>query len=151
MPIQSGFGILSRSLHNRFSPSPDSHLLLIAPYNDELELRTDRSYLGAGTKVAGLGFYVDGSKRMFDADTLDIAAGFLGIFANFQIVMINLKDNAIETQQRVVIGTTFAAARAPDKNPWNALSADGKIAALQSLMKAEIDRVVPGMLRSGTR
>jgi len=82
---------------------------------------------------------------------LDIAAGFLGIFANFQIVMINLKDNAIETQQRVVIGTTFAAARAPDKNPWNALSADGKIAALQSLMKAEIDRVVPGMLRSGTR
>lgn len=134
-----------------FSPPADSHLLLITPYSDELELRTDRSYLGSGTKAAGLGFYVDGTKAMFDTGTLDSAVGFLGIFANFQIVLIDLQANAIETQRRIVIGTTVAAARAPDKVPWNALSADQKIAALQFLMKGEIDRVLGGMLGSPRR
>ena len=134
-----------------FSPPADSHLLLIAPFTDDLELKTDRKYLGAGNRVAGLGFYVDGRSPMFDTTTLINGVGFLGVFTNFQILLINLQNNAIETQQRIVVGNTFAAARAPDKQPWNALSADQKVAALQFLMKREIDRVLPGMLRATTR
>ena len=127
-----------------FEPPPDSHLLLITPYRDELQLATDRAYYGGGTKGAGLGFYVDGATQMHDGSTT--GTGFLGVFTNFQIVLINLQDNAVEAQERVVVGTTFAAASAPDKTPWNALSADRKVAALQSLMKTEIDRSLPGML-----
>ena len=51
-------------------------------------------------------------------------------------------------QQRVVVGATFPAVLAPDKTPWNALSAEKKIAALQFLMKRETDRLLPGMLSS---
>lgn len=131
-----------------FSPPAGSHLLLIAPYRDELQLQTDRGYLGGGFKSAGLGFYVDGSTRMFDSGTLDSAVGFLGVFTNFQLVLINLQNNAIEAQQRVVVGATFPAANAPDKTPWNALSAEKKIAALQFLLKRETDRLLPGMLGS---
>ena len=73
------------------------------------------------------------------------------MFTNFQIVSINLQYNGAEAQERVVVGTTFAAASAPDKTPWNALSADRKVATLQSLMKNEIDRRLPTMLSTVRR
>ncbi len=129
-------------------PSPDGHLLLITPYRDELKLRTDRDHRGTG-KAAGLGFYLDSSTPNFKRpDTGETATGFLGVFANFQLVLINSQSHAIEAHQRVVVGTTYAAARAEDRTPWNALSPAEKIKALESLMKQEIERVLPAMLSS---
>jgi len=127
-----------------FDPPPDSHLLLITPLRDELQLATDRAHYGKGTKGAGLGFYVDGATLMHDESTTGV--GFLGVFTNFQIVLINLRDNGVEAQERVVVGTTFPAASAPDRTPWNALTADRKVDALKYLLKREIDRSLPGML-----
>jgi hypothetical protein len=127
--------------------SPENaRLLLIAPYRDELELQTDRAYFGKGVKVAGLGFYLDRRTRMFDADTLNSAVGFLGVFANFQLVLIKLQTSVVEAQERAVVGTTVAASRAPDKTAWNALSQQEKMRALQFLIKREIERALPSML-----
>ena len=132
---------------NQVPPSPDSHLLLITAYLDQPELKTDRDSRGSG-KVAGLGFYVDPMTRMRSSRTLESAPGFLGVFAHFQLVMINLQSGAIEAHQRVVVGTTYAAADAPDRTPWNALSSTGKTRALASLMRGGIERWLPGMLTS---
>ena len=74
--------------------------------------------------------------------------GFLGVFTNFQFVLINLQSSAVEARQRVVVGATFAAADAPDQMPWNALSAEKKAATLQYLIKRETDRLLPEMLSS---
>ena len=128
-------------------PSPDSHLLLITPYRDDLQLRTDSDYRGSG-KVGGLGFYVDVSTRFQSSDTGETANGFLGVFANFQLVLVNSQSNAIEAHERVVVGSTYAAARAKDRSSWNALSPAEKIKALESLLKREIERVLPTMLSS---
>lgn len=128
--------------------SPDAHLLLIAPRRDELELKTGRAYQRSGSKVAGLGFYVDKRTGMWRSDTGETAKGFLGIFANFQLVLIDMKNNAVEAQERAVVGTTASAARAADKNPWNALSQEEKVKKLEALMKSEIERLLPHMLSS---
>ena len=135
------------SLVAKLLPTPtDAHLLLIAPRRDELELKTERGYRGNGSKVAGLGFYLDNRTSMWRSDTGETAKGFLGIFAHFQLVLIDLQSNAIEAQERAVVGTTRSAARAADKTPWNALSQEEKIKALESLIKGEIERLLPGML-----
>lgn len=129
-------------------PSPDGHLLLITPYRDELKLQTDRDYRGTG-KVAGLGFYLDSSTPNFKRpDTGETATGFLGVFANFQLVLINSQSRAIEAHQRIVVGSTHAAAQAKDRTPWNALSPTEKIRELQWLLKREIERVLPTMVSS---
>jgi len=130
--------------------APDAHLLLIAPYQTQPEVRTDRSILGSG-KVGGLGFYLDGTTRMWHLDSDgtgsgETGIGFLGVFANLQLILINLESRAIEAKQRIVVGTTVAASRAPDKTPWNALSAAEKITTLKSLMKTGIDDSVPKLL-----
>jgi hypothetical protein len=77
---------------------------------------------------------------------LNSAVGFLGVFANFQLVLINLQTSVIEAQERAVVGTTVAASRAPDKTAWNALSQQEKMRALQFLIKREIERALPSML-----
>ncbi len=136
---------LLSQLAKQFPPSPDTHLLLIAPFRAEPELKSDRNYLGTG-KVAGLGFYLNGWTRVRRSDTKESARGFLGVFAHFQLVLINLQTGAIEAQEHAVVGTIRAAARAEDRTPWNALSDAEKSKVLQSLMKGEIERLLPGML-----
>ena len=128
-------------------PSPDTHLLIITPHRDQPELKTAWDYRGTG-KVSGLGFYLDPLTRLRRSDTMESARGFLGVFTHFQLVLINLQSNVIEAHERVVVGTTFSAARAEDRTPWNALSPAQKIRALESLLKREIERLLPGMLSS---
>jgi hypothetical protein len=121
-------------------PGPDARLLLIAPYLAQPQLRTATDYRGRGS-VAGLGFYV--SNRLQDGQG---SAGFLGVFANFQMLVINLRSEMIERREIIVAGTAYSAARAPDGVASNALSPEEKVKALQSLVRDEIERVLPKML-----
>jgi hypothetical protein len=127
--------------------SPDARLILITPYRNELELRTAHDLRGAG-KASGLGFYVDAITAIKRADTGERAFGYLGLFANFQLFLLNLKTGAVEAHERVVLGTTRSAARAEDRTPWNALSQEQKVRTLESLLKEGIERVLPRMLSS---
>ena len=137
-------------LARQIPPQADTDLLLIAPYRAEIELRSQNDYRGHG-KAAGLGFYLNTSTRFRRSDTQETSVGFLGIFAHFQVLLINLQTGAIEAHERAVAGTTRAAARAQDRDPWNALSPADKTRALQSLMKSEIERVLPAMLGAAKR
>jgi hypothetical protein len=127
-------------------PASDARLLLITPYRAELELKTDRGYAFTGSKVAGLGFFAGAGSQTY-ADR-EIGAAFLGVFANFQLLLINLQTKAVDAHERVTAGDTYSSSLAPDRNPLNALSDAKKTEALQELMKREIERVLPGMLSS---
>ena len=128
--------------------SAASHLLLITPYRSEPQMKVGGGeYRGTG-KVAGLGFYLDGVTRLRRSDTDETATGFLGVFANFQLILINLQSETIEARERITVGQTFAAARAVDKSPWEALSPARKDAVLAHLITEEIENVLPGMLKA---
>jgi hypothetical protein len=133
----------------KMAPSTsDARLLLIAPHRDELDLRTDRSHLFTGSKIAGLGFYIDQKTYSRSSTTMEHGRGFLGIFANFQLVLINLQTATIDAYRNIATGTIRASSRAQDKIPWNALSAEQKLEVLQSLIKREIEGALPEMLSS---
>jgi hypothetical protein len=119
---------------------PDARLLLIAPYLAQPQLRTATEYRGSGS-VAGLGFYLSNLFREGQG-----SAGFLGVFANFQMLVINLHTEAIERREIVVAGTAYSAARAPDGTAANALTPEEKIKALQVLVQEEIAHRLPAML-----
>jgi hypothetical protein len=80
------------------SSSSDARLLLIAPYRAELELKSDRGYPFTGSKIAGLGFYSGaGSQASIESYAAkQVTTAFLGVFANFQLLLINLQTGAIE-------------------------------------------------------
>jgi len=123
----------------------DGRLVLIAPYRAHPSFRLGTASRGSGS-VAGLGFYVGGP--IVDGDP---ASGFLGVFAHFQLFVIELRSLAIANRQAVVVGTAYPASDAPDKTAWNALTMPRKIAALQELTQDEIRRLIPGMVGSRKR
>jgi hypothetical protein len=132
---------------NAIPPAPDSHLLLITSSLEQPDMKTAHDYRGTG-KVAGLGFYLDTITRLRRSDTMESSRGYLGIFAHFQLVLVNLQTNAIEGHERIALGTTRSAARAEDRTPWNALTPEQKSQVLQSLIKKGIEGSLPRMLSS---
>jgi hypothetical protein len=139
------------SIANKMAPpAADARLLLIAPRRDELDMRTDRSHIFTGSKMAGLGFYVDQATQLRllpeGEKGGEAGRGFLGVFANFQLLLINLQTGEIDAYRKVATGTTFPASQAPDKVAWNAISAEKKLQVLQFLIKREIDGALPEML-----
>jgi hypothetical protein len=123
------------------SSSSDARLLLIAPYRAELELKSGRGYPFTGSKIAGLGFYSGAGNQVSTEGyaTKEGVPAFLGVFANFQLLLINLQTNAIEAHERIVAGDTY---------PSDALTPTQRVEALRSLMQREIERAVPAMLQA---
>jgi hypothetical protein len=132
-------------LEGAFAGASDARLLLIAPLRTAPDLRTDRVHVGGG-KAAGLGFYIDSNLALRSEKTNAIGRGFLGVFANFQLLIVDAKSNELVARQRVTAGATYAAADSFDATPWNTLTDAQKMRALQSLLKSEIERVLPPML-----
>jgi hypothetical protein len=119
---------------------PDSRVVLVAPLRAEPELLAYEGYLGHGN-VAGLGFYVG-----FMPINRSWLTGFLGTFANFQLVLYDPRSERIEARERITVGNAVSAAESPDGSAWNALSPERKDAALQALLQAEIERRIPALL-----
>ena len=146
----TGVSNLIADIKGRLPPITDAHLLLIAPYRDQPKLRTQEAELGSG-KVSGLGFYVDTETTLYRSDTHEKSLGYLGIFSNFQLVLIDFRSGAVEGHERVVLGTTRSSARAADRTLWNALTTAQKTQVLESLMKAGIDESLPKMLAAAKK
>jgi hypothetical protein len=126
-----------------FAPgAPGTRLVLIAPYRDVPQMHAYNSYRGTGS-VAGVGFYV-GSGSVERA----VAPGYLGAFANVQLIVADAASGAIETRQSFTIGTTHSVAKSADGTVWNAIPMSEKVPALESLVRGEVDRRVPLMLSS---
>jgi len=138
----SGVAEVLSGIKKQLPPLPDARLLLIAPFRDEPHLRTGNDARGSG-KVSGLGFYYDYNTYF---ENLSASRGYLGVFANYQLILINLETNAVEAHERITLGSTHPAAYAPDRQVWNALTPAQKTKALEFLLKKGIGELLPKML-----
>lgn len=134
------------SIRKLVKPNEDARLVLISPYRSEPDLRTDRSHIGHG-EVAGLGFYVDRRTRLRRSDTHELGYGFLAIFANLRVVLIDIATGRKLAEDTTRAGTTFSAARAEDKTPWDALSSKQKMINLERMVNTEVSRLLPVVLQ----
>jgi hypothetical protein len=106
----SGVAELIADIKGKLPPMNDAHLLLMTPYRDQPQLRTTKSELGSG-KVSGLGFYVDTETWLTISETdKQGSRGYLGLFANFQLVLIDIESGKVAGHERVVLGSTHASA-----------------------------------------
>ncbi len=122
-----------------------TRVVLITRLRAEPQLATSKGHFGTG-KVAGLGFYVNRFQTLNRSDTGERGRGYLGTFANFRMLLINPATTTVEAEETAAVGITTSAARAEDMDPWHALSTEGKQAALESLVRREVTRLVPLLL-----
>ena len=125
-------------------------LLLVVPHRAQPWLTEERGHRGSGS-AAGLGLYINRIDRMRRLDTGENAVGYLGLFANFRVLLIDVSSGAILANETATVGTTRSAARAPDADPANALSDADKLTVLRNLLGNELVRLLPGMLAKAPR
>lgn len=120
-------------------------LVLVAPYRFAPMMATADGHVGSG-RVAGLGIYVDRMTRLDRQQAGDAYPGYLGLFANFRVFVVDVHDGRVLGDDVVTSGTTYAVARSPTRDPMKVIPAEEKLRELQGLVDREIARVLPPLL-----
>jgi hypothetical protein len=121
------------------------YLILVLPHRAPPALRTVDGNIGTG-RVAGIGLYVNRFQRTSIVGQAEVANGFLGLFANFRIQVVDARSRALLAEEVGTVGYMFSASLAGDTNPLTALTSEQKIAGLRTLLHDELTRIVPGLL-----
>ncbi len=138
-------GIVAR-LREVLGGAQATHLILVTKLRHDARLKLERSFTGSG-KLEGVGFYMDYAMRTTRSDTGARGRGFLAPFAYIKVSLIDLQTVATLAEQDIVASTTHSTARSDTLHPWDAMSADDKLRVLQSLIRGEIARVTPELLK----
>jgi hypothetical protein len=121
-------------------------LLVLTKYRDDARLTFEGVKLGQG-KLVGMGFFVDTSKRVRNANTLETASGYLAPYAYFKLHVIDVVSGDIIYSHGLTTSTTYSVTQKGDFDVWNAVPAERKVPVLLSLVQLEIERVlVPNLL-----
>ena len=126
-----------------------THLFLITKRRDEASALLDDVIIEGRGKLEGLGFYLDSAIETRDAASGRTGRGYLAPYAFFDIRLIDLANSTVVARRKVVdawpvsIGVSAAGAA----GMWGALSAGNKVRLVNELIKREISRLVPEMLR----
>jgi hypothetical protein len=124
--------------------SKATHLILVTKQRHEAMLRIQQGHVGSGW-LEGVGFYVDRTARMINSRTREPYIGFLAPFAYFRISVIDLASGKVLAEEPVYASTTTGSQSAV--HPWDALTAQQKVRALQGMIRMEATRVIPIVLK----
>jgi hypothetical protein len=110
-------------------------------------LKVRKGSVGSG-HLEGIGFYVDRDARMRRSDTGEVGIGFLAPYAYIKVILVNLALGEVVREHMVTASNTISAARNKEGfDPWDALDSTQKVAAINRLVRAELNKVVPAMLQ----
>lgn len=144
-PGSSAFASVTGSLAKAAADAGAQRLIVVLPARVDLRMQFEQGALGRG-RAAGLGLYVDRDTPMRSSDNREVANGFLGVFANFRIAVLDAPSGRVLADDAVTSGTAFSSAHSKDADPMTALSGDQKLKEMERLLQVEIARVLPPML-----
>jgi len=113
-----------------------SHLILATKYRHDARLRVDDGYVGTG-QLEGLGFYVDRTYETRHVGTTATAPGYLSAFAYFKLALLDLATGQVMREVPVFASETSMGRESQTGHPWDAMTPEQKVAALDHLLKTE--------------
>jgi hypothetical protein len=125
-----------------------THLVLITKLGDEVLKGFINAEKTEG-KLEGLGFYFDRSQPVYDQDRNVAAYGSISPYAWLRVAIIDVQASRVLARQKITASMPIATANgvAVGTTPWNALSGDQKMRAIDRLVRREIGRAVSELLR----
>lgn len=136
---------LRKVLRDAHPVAPGAKAIVIAAHRAPARMQGQNTTYGAGN-VSGIGFYIDRMTGMRRSDTGESGRGFLGWFTNVRLPLIDLDSGRILGDERGTTGTTRAAVRGENENPWEAVPNDQKLEIMRSIVGNEIRRMLPMLL-----
>lgn len=122
-----------------------TRLVVVAPYRAAPMLDVDHGHIGTASAV-GIGLYVDRFQRIGNVGSAESDSGFLGVFANVRVLVVDARSSAVVAADVARTGTLFGAVDAPDHDPFNALTSTKKVEWLRAMLTQAIENVLPGLI-----
>ncbi len=123
-----------------------THLVLFTKARREARMQLSDMWVGTGM-VEGVGFYVDSTTEVIIRDKQQNAVGFVAAFAYFDVALVDLGKGAIVGEQRVMASKTMAAPASVATEVWSGISGAEKMRMLQLILRREVDRTLPVLLK----
>jgi len=126
-----------------------THLFLVTKRRDDASARFAGGSSDGRGRIEGLGFYLDGSMSTKVAETGDGGRGFIAPFVYIDIALIDMASSKVISKEKVVASRPISAGQAVKDvgNPWEALSSAEKVRLVNAIIKDQIARVVPRLLK----
>jgi hypothetical protein len=127
-----------------------THLILITKFRDDARLQLKNRSTGTG-KLEGLGFYVDRITRTVPEEGGMSGVGFLAPFVYIKIALVDARTLKVINGKVVKTSSAISAGRAQDGHPWEVLTTEQKLRSIDRMVRNEIAREVPELLKTGQR
>lgn len=147
---QSGDKILiPDAIRDALKAQNATHLFLITKRRDEARATFSSGRSDGKGRLEGLGFYLDGSMMTFVTETGAAGRGFIAPFAYFDIALVEVASSRVIKKEKVTASKPVSAGAAEKDigNPWSALSSADKARLVDTLIRQEIARVVPELMK----
>ena len=141
----SEFEALAKGLAKAAEQVGAQRLIVVLPARGDLRMTVSQGALGRG-RAGGIGLYLDQHTRLSRADDREAADGFLGVFANFRVTVIEAPGGRVLADDVVTSGRAYSAARSTTTDLMNVLTGEQKVQVIESLLRTEIARVLPPLL-----
>jgi hypothetical protein len=113
-----------------------SHLILATKYRHDARLQVGDGYVGSGL-LEGLGFFIDRTYEPRHVATVAVAPGYLSAYAYFRLALIDLASGRVVREIPVFASETRMGAESTSGHPWDSMTSEQKVAALDHLLKTE--------------
>ena len=131
-------------------PGGADRLLLVLKHRAEAKIPVNNGSIGAG-RLEGVGFYVDRVTVLKSIGSRNEGTGFLAPFAYVRLVLADANGNIL-AERPLEAAASFGIGDAPGAiQPWEVLDANTKATVLDNLLRAEIERALPGLLAAAKR
>ena len=126
-----------------------ARLILVSKARADAHFAVSEGFVGSG-KVAGLGFYIDQEMRVQLVESGERDVGFIAPYAYLSVSLIDVPSLTVIRRKLVTESTLVATAEAKGAvRPWDAMTPQQKIDAIERLIRQGIDRALPDLLSAG--
>jgi len=123
-----------------------SVVLLVSKHRGKARLQAFDDKLGSGL-IEGLGFYLDGNKRLHNHDTGRHSIGYIAPFVYVDVSLVDVATGTVIRRKTIESGQVIGSGQNPDATTaWEALTSAEKLAMLTQLLTEQIRSAVPTLL-----
>jgi hypothetical protein len=144
--VTAGTGALIEWIRQLVKDKKVTHAILITKLQYDGIPDLQKAFVG-NRSLEGVGFFVGRTPPPTGSDPAGAGPGFLSPFAYFQVSLVDLATGNVLRSEKGLASTAISATTTDSGNPWEALSAQQKLKAIQDLVGVELKSVLPKVLR----
>ncbi|QJR09553.1 hypothetical protein DSM104443_00602 [Usitatibacter rugosus] len=141
---------LVKTLATLIDPAKKQYIVALWPRRADHLFKGIYAGIGRG-RGSGLGFYVDRTTRTILEDTGERDTGFLGVFAYFDVGLIDPAASKVVARQRIVTTQHLTMAERPREaekgDPWALLDDGEKYLAIRRMVVEQLGKAMPELMK----